>query len=71
MKDPNAAMSTDAVTSPERGEASEKDVQDDASAPHIYLWPIVSLENLWSHVTPAANHFGEPIPCTGRASHGH
>jgi len=41
-------MSTDAVTSPERGEAAEKDVQDDASAPHIYLWPIVSLENLWS-----------------------
>jgi hypothetical protein len=57
-----------AVTSPERRESAEKDVQDDSSAPHIYLWPIVSFENLWSHVTPAANHLGEPIPCTVRQS---
>jgi len=56
-----------AFTSPERREPAEKDVQDDTSAPHVYLWPIASLENLRSHVTPAANYFGEPIPCTGRA----
>jgi hypothetical protein len=37
-------------------------VQDDASTPHVYLWPIASVENLWSHVTPAADHFREPIP---------
>ena len=57
-----------AFTSPERRESAEKDVQDDTSAPHVYLWPIASLENLWSHVTPAANHFGEPIPCTAELS---